>query len=61
VDHSLFTTYQECLEDLPHVFNHAISIVDNSLVLEKAKIEKKRDLKKKTFTDVDKHISLKSI
>jgi len=30
-------------------------------VLEEAKIEKKRDLKERTFTDVDKHITLKSI
>ena len=50
--------FKEVLEDLPHIFHHAMQFVDDALSADALKNEKKRELKEKTFADVDEHITL---
>jgi len=53
--------FKEILEDLLHIFHCAMQFVDDALSAEALKNEKKRKLKKKTFADIDKHITSQSI
>ena len=58
---ALSSEFKEVLEDLPHIFHHAMQFVDDALSADALKNEKKRELKEKTFADVDKHITSQSI
>jgi len=60
-DVALSSEFKEVLEDLSHIFHQAMQFVDDSLSAEALKNEKKRELKEKTFTDVDEHIISQSI
>ena len=53
--------FKEVLEDLSHIFHCAMQFVDDSLSTKALKNEKKRELKEKTFTNVDEHITSQSI
>ena len=58
---ALSSEFKEVLEDLSHIFHQGMQFVDDSLSAEALKNEKKRELKEKTFTDVDEHITSQSI
>jgi len=58
---ALSSEFKEVLEDLPHIFHHAMQFVDDALSADALKNEKKRELKEKTFADVDEHITSQSI
>ena len=48
---------QYMTEDLSHTFYQAMQFVDNNLSTEVLKNQKKKKLNKKTFTNVDQHIT----
>jgi len=60
-DSTLSSKFKKVLEDLPHVFHCTMQFVDDILSAETLKNEKKRELKEKTFTNVDEHITSQSI
>ena len=60
-DSALSSEFKKVLEDFPHIFHYTMQFVDDTLSAETLKNEKKRELKEKTFTDVDEHITSESI
>jgi len=60
-NNALSGEFKEVLEDLPHIFHRAIQFVNDAMSADALKNEKKRELKKKTFANVDEHITSQSI
>ncbi|KAF7764097.1 hypothetical protein Agabi119p4_8634 [Agaricus bisporus var. burnettii] len=60
-DDSVVSEYAAFVADVPAIITRAIAIVDDALLAEETKAEKKRNLKESAMMDVDEHITAKSI
>ena len=60
-DNALSGKFKKDLKDLSHIFYWAIQFIDNNLSAKALKNNKKRELKKKAFTNMDQQITSQSI
>ncbi|XP_006457372.1 hypothetical protein AGABI2DRAFT_146934 [Agaricus bisporus var. bisporus H97] len=60
-DDSVVSEYSAFVADVPAIITRALAIVDDALLAEETKAEKKRNLKDSAMMDVDEHITSKAI